>query len=112
MFEKHHQEVISNRQFAGRQLRYILYTLLIMTFSLSIGVAGYMITADLSFEDALLNASMILTGMGPVNTMTTSASKYFASFYALYSGVAFLTMMGVFLAPGLHRLLHKMHLQQ
>lgn len=111
MFEKHHQKVIPRKQFLGRQLRFFLYTLAIMAFSLGIGVVGYMLTAGLPFVDALLNASMILTGMGPVNIMDNSASKYFASFYALFSGVAFLTMMSVFLAPTIHRFLHKMHIQ-
>lgn len=69
-----------------------------------------MLTADLPFLDALLNASMILTGMGPVNTMNNAASKIFASLYALYSGVAFLSTIGVFLSPVIHRFMHKIHM--
>jgi len=112
MFEKPHQKLLSRKEYVSRQLRFILYMIVIMTFSLGIGVGGYMITACLPFEDALLNTSMILTGMGPVNVMDDSASKYFASFYALHSGVAFFTMMSVFLAPAIHRLLHKMNIQE
>ncbi len=60
--------------------------------------------------DALLNSSMILTGMGPVDSMKTDAGKLFATFYALYSGIAFLTLVAVMLAPVLHRVMHKFHL--
>jgi hypothetical protein len=65
---------------------------------------------ELPWIDSFLNASMILTGMGPVDKMTCEAGKLFAAFYSLYSGVAFLTTMGVILAPILHRALHKFHL--
>ena len=65
---------------------------------------------DLPWLDALLNASMILTGMGPVDAMKDNAAKWFASFYALFSGVAFLSTMAVFLSPMVHRFLHLHHL--
>jgi ABC-type polysaccharide/polyol phosphate export permease len=77
-----------------------------------IGVVGYMITAKLEFIDAVLNASMILTGMGPVNVMPNDSAKWFASIYALYSGVAFLTTIGLFIAPIAHRFMHKLHLDE
>jgi hypothetical protein len=110
MFESKKQSVISRRAFAARQLRFSLYSLLLVAFSLLIGVLGYMATEGLSFLDALLNASMILTGMGPVSAMTSDASKLFASFYALYSGIAFLTIMALIIAPIAHRFMHKHHL--
>jgi hypothetical protein len=78
--------------------------------SLALGVLGYHALAGLSWLDALVNASMILTGMGPVNEMTTVGAKLFASFYALFSGVAFLTIVAVLLAPAVHRFLHRFHL--
>lgn len=78
--------------------------------SLALGMLGYHFLAGLSWLDALVNASMILTGMGPVNEMTTVAAKLFASFYALFSGVAFLTIVAVLLAPAVHRFLHRFHL--
>ena len=112
MFEKRHQKVLSKPDFIRRQIRFAMYTFVIMFFSLGLGIGGYMITANLSFVDALLNTSMILTGMGPVDSMNTDSAKYFASFYALYSGIAFLTMMSVFLAPAIHRLLHKMNIEE
>ncbi len=82
-----------------------------MAGSLALGVLGYHLIAGLSWLDALLNASMILTGMGPVNEIATAAGKLFASFYALFSGVAFLTIVAVLLAPAVHRFLHRFHLE-
>jgi hypothetical protein len=111
MFEKKSQNVISRKSFISRQVKFTLYATGIMCFSLFLGIFGYMLTADLNFIDALLNASMILTGMGPVNPMPSDSAKIFASFYSLYSGVAFLTVMGVFLAPVIHRFMHKLHLE-
>jgi len=83
----------------------------LVTFSLGIGTLGYHTFGELPWIDALLNAAMILTGMGPVNTMTTAAGKLFAAAYALFSGVAFLTIVGVLLAPLVHRFLHHFHLE-
>ncbi len=82
-----------------------------LALSLGLGVWGYHYYAGLPFIDSLLNASMILTGMGPIDPMKTNAAKLFASFYSIYSGVAFLTSIGVFIAPTLHRLLHKFHIE-
>lgn len=75
------------------------------------GSAGYHYLGDLPWIDALLNASMILAGMGPVDPIQSSAAKLFASFYALYSGIAFLTMVAILMAPLLHRFLHRFHLE-
>ena len=82
-----------------------------MLGALSIGILGYHFIAHLTWIDALLNASMILTGMGPVNTLTTVPGKLFASAYALFSGVFFLAATSVVLAPLLHRLLHRLHVE-
>ncbi len=78
---------------------------------LGIGMAGYRHFEHLSWLDALLNASMILSSMGPVNPVQTDAGKLFASFYALFSGIWFLTVAGVLFAPVTHRFLHKFHLE-
>jgi len=78
--------------------------------SLGLGVAGYHLFGRLSWLDALVNASMILTGMGPVDPILSISGKLFESFYALFSGVAFLTIMAVILAPVVHRFLHRFHL--
>ncbi len=72
---------------------------------------GYRSFANLSWVDSFLNASMILTGMGPVNHLDTNVAKLFAGFYALYSGIAFLTVAGILFAPILHRIIHKFHMK-
>jgi hypothetical protein len=91
----------------------LLYALLsagLLSFSLGIGVLGYHVTEGLGWLDSLLNASMILGGMGPVNELRTTSGKVFASVYALFSGIAFLVAAGVVVAPVVHRFLHHLHL--
>jgi hypothetical protein len=83
----------------------------VVSASLLLGACGYHVAAELPWLDALLNAAMILTGMGPVDPMKTAASKVFATFYALFSGVVFLTMVAFLLGPVLHRFLHRFHLE-
>jgi hypothetical protein len=109
-FEHHKRPLLPKRDFLRRQARYTCFSLAILAVSLSLGAAGYHAFGSLSWTDAFLNASMILTGMGPVDRMDTKAGKLFASFYALYSGIAFLTLAGVLFAPVYHRFLHKLHL--
>ena len=109
-FEHHKTPLLPRRQFFRRMARYAGFALVILAFSLGIGAAGYHAFGGLPWTDAFLNASMILTGMGPVDRMETEAGKLFASFYALYSGIAFLTLAGVLFAPVYHRFLHKFHL--
>ena len=77
---------------------------------LAIGTLGYHYFGNVGWVDGLLNAAMILTGMGPVDKMESTAGKLFATFYALYSGIAFLTMIAVIIAPIYHRFLHRFHL--
>lgn len=113
MFEHSNQPVISRRDFLARTLVFAAVALLVLLLSLALGVVGYKVTQpELTWTDALLNASMILGGMGPVgDPPQTEAGKLFASFYALFSGIVFLVAMSIFLAPALHRLLHHFHLQ-
>jgi hypothetical protein len=87
-----------------------LVTLAIVAVALSVGVLGYHSIAGLSWVDSVLNASMILTGMGPVDTMKDTPSKLFASAYALFSGVVFLSAVGIVLAPVFHRVVHAFHM--
>lgn len=82
-----------------------------MTAALGIGAAGYHFLDDLPWLDATLNAAMILTGMGPVNPVVRPEAKVFAIGYALLSGVFFLTMVAVLLAPAAHLFLHRFHLE-
>ena len=97
-------------RFLMRVLRYFLVSLVLIIVSLAIGTLGYHAYGDMSWLDAFYNASMILTGMGPVNTMPSDAAKLFSSFYALFSGIAFLSITAVLLAPIAHRLMHILHL--
>ncbi len=78
--------------------------------ALMVGVVGYHVTASLGWLDSLVNASMILGGMGPVDPIRSSAGKWFESFYALFSGVVFIGSVGVMLAPPAKRFLHRFHL--
>lgn len=110
-FEHHRQKVLPFREFLVRLGKYILFCLVLIVFSLLIGVAGYKEFAGLNLVDSFYMSSMILTGMGPVSEITTPAGKLFSSFYALYSGVAFLSVTAVFLSPVIHRILHILHVE-
>ena len=112
MFETKSDPLLSRGQFLLRMARSFAATLIVILVSLTLGGLGYRYFAGLGWVDALLNASIILTGMGPVDPMKTTGGKLFASFYALYSGIAFLSLMAIILAPLLHRLLHKFHLDE
>lgn len=109
-FEHKSKPLLSRRKFIARFFRYMLFSLLLIGFSLGVGVVGYHVTNDLNWLDSLLNASMILTGMGPVDPIKNDAAKWFASFYSIFSGIAFLSTVAVFLSPVVHRFMHKMHL--
>lgn len=110
MFEHHRQPLKSREEFVSRQTQYLVFALLILLASVGAGTVGYHVFGDLKWVDAFLNASMILTGMGPVDRMETDAAKVFSALYAIFSGVAFLTFAGVLFAPVYHRFLHKFHL--
>jgi hypothetical protein len=107
----HHLPLLSRTELAKRLAKNALLGLGLIVVSLAIGVVGYHETARLGWIDALLNASMILTGMGPVDALPSDAAKLFASFYALFSGVAFLSIVAVLMAPLVHRFLHRFHLE-
>lgn len=104
--EHRKQKVIPFRHFILRLGRYGVFALLLIIISVSIGAFGYSYFGKLSFIDSFHMSCMILTGMGPVEEMKTEGAKLFSSFYALYSGVAFLSITAVFFAPIIHRLLH------
>ena len=110
MFEHKSEPIASRAAFIRRMVAHFAVSLGMIAGSLGIGVCGYRWTADLPWIDALLNASMILGGMGPVDSLPTSGAKLFASLYALFSGLMFISVMGVILAPVLHRVIHKFHL--
>ncbi|MDI1355253.1 MAG: hypothetical protein PSX36_10055 [bacterium] len=112
--EEHKNSAISHvkklprvKHFAKKLFLTFLLGLVFLIFSLSIGILGYHYFFLLSWTDSLYNASMILTGMGPVDKAPDDSAKLFASFYAIYSGVAFLSIVAVILSPIAHRFLHK-----
>lgn len=111
MFEHRTKPLLPRRIFILRVFRSLALALGIIGVSLGLGLLGYHVCERLSWLDALLNAAMILSGMGPVNELQTVAGKLFASFYALFSGVVFFTSVAVLLAPVVHRFLHKFHLE-
>lgn len=113
-FERRHEPLAPHTTFLGRLVRSVLYGLLFVAVALGIGVVGYHVTGKLGWLDSLYNASMILSGMGPVDSgrEVSDAEKWFASFYALFSGVAFLVIVGVMFAPLFHRFLHHFHFVQ
>ncbi len=112
MYEHKSEPLLPRRQFFLRLLRHACFALGLLMVSLGIGVLGYHFFEKLSIVDSLLNASMILGGMGPVNLLQTEGGKLFASFYALFSGIVFLVVVGIIIAPLAHRLLHRLHLEE
>lgn len=112
MYEHRKQPIAPKGKYYKRIVRNLLIALAVMVVSLAIGVLGYHYTADIPWLDALHNASMILAGMGPVVEITTVTGKYFSSAYALFSGVVFITNFGIILAPAVHRLFHRLNLEE
>lgn len=110
MFEHRSKPLLSRRLFFHRMLESIAFSVVAIFIALSIGILGYHITEHLGWLDSLLNASMILGGMGPVDPVKSTAGKLFASFYALFSGLVFVGIAGMLFAPMVHRFLHKFHL--
>jgi len=110
VYEHRSQPLLPRRLFYRRLLGHWLAAASAIAVSLAIGVAGYRLTEGFSWLDSLLNTSMILGGMGPVNELHTPAGKLFASFYALFAGVVFLVIAGILVAPVAHRLMHRLHL--
>jgi hypothetical protein len=112
MFERKHQNIASAPVFIKRLALCFGTALLLILVALFMGIAGYHWIAGLGWIDSLLNASMILGGMGPVDQLTNAGAKVFASAYALFSGLVFIAVMGVVFSPLLHRMLHKFHLDE
>ena len=112
-FEHRAEPLLPYHEFLGRMVRGLLFGLAVIAGALGIGVVGYHVAGGLSWLDSLYNASMILGGMGPVDNrpVVPDAEKWFASFYALFSGIAFLVIVGVMFAPIYHRFLHRFHLE-
>ena len=111
-FERRHHPLAPVPVFRRRVLTSAGLAGALLAGSLAVGIAGYHWWGGLDWLDALVNASMILGGMGPVDPITQPAGKWFASAYALYSGVTLLTSVGILFAPAVHRLLHAFHIEE
>jgi hypothetical protein len=111
-FEHKREPLVSAREFRSRMLRSLALAGSVIGVSLVLGIAGYHWLGGLAWIDALVDASMILGGMGPVSEIGSTKGKLFASAYALYSGIALLTSVGVLFAPVVHRFLHHFHIEE
>ncbi len=98
--------------FARRFLRALSLVVGLIAIALTVGLFGYHFFCGFTWIDSLLNASMILTGMGPVGTLSTTGAKLFASAYALFAAIVFIGATGILLAPIFHHVLHRFHLEQ
>ena len=111
MYEHKKQPLAPLPVFWNRMATNILLGIGILFVCLMTGVLGYHYTDNIPWLDALHNASMILSGMGPVVEIRSDAGKWFSSLYAIFSGVVFITNIGIILAPAVHRFFHKLHIE-
>jgi hypothetical protein len=112
MFEHKSRKIASRKVFVQRMAVWLLATLVLLLMSLYAGVLGYRYFEGMPWIDALLNASMILGGMGEVDALKTDGGKLFASIYALYSWLFQVVCGGLLLIPVFHRVLHRFHADQ
>jgi hypothetical protein len=111
-FEHRKQPLLSNRAFVRRLALAALISILLLAVWTVVGMVGYHSLAGLSWTDSFLNSAMIVGGMGPVDALTSPSAKLFAGFYALFSGVIFLSVFGLLIGPVFHRFLHRFHLDE
>lgn len=112
LYEHRSEPLLSRRAFLQRMVRHGGFAFGGAALALGIGMVGYHVTEDLDWIDAFLNAAMILSGMGEVAPLTSTAGKLFAGSYALFSGLVVLAAVGILAAPLAHRLLHRLHLEE
>ena len=112
IYEHRTQPLLPRKEFYTRLLKHSAVSFSLFVFSLGVGILGYRVLEGFSWIDSLLNASMILGGMGPVNPLQTVPGKIFASIYAIFSGVIFLVGAGVIITPVAHRISHRLHLEE
>lgn len=112
MYENRRTPPLPVRRFARRLAGHAAVAAGLVAFSLVVGMWGYAHYEHLAWRDAFLNTAMLLGGMGPVDPLRTSGGKLFAGFFALYAGVVFLVVAGLFLAPVIHRVMHKLHWEE
>jgi hypothetical protein len=112
MYERKHEKLAPVSVFVRRMAASVVMAFILIAVVLLIGISGYHWIAGFGWVDSLLEASMILGGMGPVNPLPSNGAKIFASGYALFSGLVFIAIMGIVLAPVTHRLLHQFHVDE
>ncbi len=112
MFETKYEKLAPLSIFVRRMAASVMLAGILIAIALSIGVMGYHWIAGFDYVDSFLEASMILGGMGPVNSLSTMGAKIFASVYALFSGLLFIAIMGILLTPITHRMLHRFHVDE
>ncbi len=111
MFEPKTKPLLPRPSFYARLARSAAIGLLVIAIALGAGMFGYHHYEGMPWIDAFVNAAMILSGMGPLGTLTTVKGKLFAGFYALFSGLVFVVVMGIVFAPVVHRFMHRFHLE-
>lgn len=112
MYERRTHRLLPWNKFLKRATRHLLFAVELIAAAVGIGTVGYHALGQLPWLDAFLNASMILSGMGPVDRLEAPSAKVFAALYALFSGLMFIGIAGVVLAPWLHRLFHWIHVEE
>lgn len=111
MYEHRNQNVISSYHFYYRMFLHVLMAVGMIAISLLFGMVGYSYFENFGLVDSFLNASMILSGMGPASPLNTDGGKIFAGFYAIYSGLLFISIIAIIMIPIFHRILHKFHVE-
>jgi hypothetical protein len=111
MYEHRSEPLLPIRHFIRRLAGHSLAAIFLVGFSLAVGTLGYHRFARFAWIDAFLNSSMLLGGMGPVGEIPTDSGKIFAALFALYSGLMLIAVTTLILAPVLHRILHRVHLE-
>ena len=111
-FESKNQPLLSSGRFIRRLANNLSAACVLIGVSLLVGMAGYHFLEGMAWIDAFANASMILSGMGPLGELKTWGGKLFAGLYALYSGLLLIVVAGLMFAPVVHRILHQFHLEQ
>lgn len=112
MYEHRTSPILEWPNFLRRAGRHVIWGLTAIIPAVVLGTVGYHLFGRLPWLDAFLNASMILSGMGPVDRMDTDSGKLFSALYALFSGLVFIGVMGVVIAPWVHRMIHVMHAEE
>ncbi len=112
MYESKKEPLAPAHVYRARLYKNFLYVFVFIALLWTIGAFGYHYIANILWIDAVHNAAMILSGMGPVATIENTAGKIFSSFYAIFSGIAFVSSIGFILAPAAHRLFHRLHLEE